>query len=65
VDQLAFALDRSFGIAVRAGLHCAPWAHRSLGTLSTGAVRFGVGFADTPADIEAAIAAVREIVTAG
>jgi cysteine desulfurase family protein len=64
-DQLAFALDRRFGVAVRAGLHCAPWAHRTLGTLETGAVRFGVGYGDTADDIEAAIAAVREIVAAG
>jgi cysteine desulfurase/selenocysteine lyase len=63
-DRLAFMLDRRYGIAVRAGLHCAPWAHRTLGTLETGAVRFGVGFGNTPEDIDAAVAAVAEL-TAG
>jgi len=41
------------GIAVRAGLHCAPWAHRWLGTLdSGGAVRVSVGWFNQTADIE-------------
>lgn len=51
-DRLAFALDRRFGVATRAGLHCAPWAHRTLGTLETGALRFGLGFGNTPTDVE-------------
>ncbi len=38
-EETAEALDRE-GIAVRAGLHCAPLAHRAMGTLSQGAVRF-------------------------
>ncbi len=38
-DGLAEALDKA-GIAVRSGLHCAPEAHRSAGTLATGTVRF-------------------------
>lgn len=60
-DQLAFALDRRYGIAVRGGLHCAPWAHRTLGTIEAGAVRFGIGFGNTDAHIDAAVAAVGEI----
>lgn len=50
-DRLAFALDRRFGIAARAGLHCAPWAHRTVGTIETGALRFGIGFGNTESDI--------------
>lgn len=64
-DRIAFALDKRYGIAVRAGLHCAPWAHETLGTLESGAVRFGLGFGDTADDVEAAVAAVREIVAEG
>jgi cysteine desulfurase family protein len=64
-DQLAFALDRRFGVAVRAGLHCAPWAHRTLGTLDTGAVRFAVGYGNTDDDVDAALDAVRTIVDEG
>ena len=50
-DRLAFALDRRYGIATRAGLHCAPWAHRTLGTLETGALRFGLGYGNTLGDV--------------
>jgi cysteine desulfurase family protein len=60
-DRVAFELDRRYGIAVRAGLHCSPATHRTLGTLETGAVRFGVGFGVTEADIDFAIAAMKEI----
>lgn len=59
--EAAFVLDRAFGIAVRAGLHCAPEAHRTAGTLEEGLVRFSIGHANTEADIEAAIEAAREV----
>jgi cysteine desulfurase family protein len=62
-DRIAFLLDRRYGVAVRSGLHCAPWAHRTLGTIGTGAVRFGVGHGNTRDDIDAAIAAVRELLS--
>lgn len=62
-DRIAFLLDRTAGVAVRSGLHCAPWAHRTLGTLPTGAVRFGVGHGDTEADIDAALDAMRGLLT--
>ena len=57
-DRLAFALDKRWGIATRAGLHCAPWAHRTVGTLDTGALRMGVGFGNTDDDIDRALAAL-------
>ena len=40
------------GIAVRAGLHCAPLAHRTAGTLDTGTVRLSLSDFNTPAQIE-------------
>jgi selenocysteine lyase/cysteine desulfurase len=60
-DRLAFALDRRYGIAARAGLHCAPWAHRTLGTSATGAVRFGIGYGNTDADIDLALEALADL----
>lgn len=42
-SALAFALDQDFDIAVRAGLHCAPLAHRTLGTFPGGTVRVSPG----------------------
>ncbi len=59
--EIAYRLDREHGIACRGGLHCAPWAHKTIGTLSTGTVRFSPGCFTTAADIAAALAAVRSI----
>jgi len=61
-SQLAFRLDREYGIAVRSGMHCTPLAHASAGTLDRGAVRASVGYATTEEDIHAVIAAVRLII---
>lgn len=41
------------GIAVRAGLHCAPLAHESAGTLETGTVRISLGYGTTGGQIAA------------
>ncbi len=53
------------GIAVRGGLHCAPGAHRFLGTLQRGAVRASVGHANTLDEIDALLAAVRALAQSG
>src|SRR5271165_6595142 len=54
-------LDESFGIAVRTGLHCAPAAHRAIGTFPDGTVRVSFGRFNTTADVDAFVAAVRQI----
>jgi cysteine desulfurase family protein len=54
-------LDGDFGIAVRVGVHCAPLAHRDLGTIERGAVRFSLGAFTTADDIDQAIEAMRAI----
>lgn len=55
---VAGRLEREFGVQVRAGLHCAPEAHRLLGTLDTGAVRFSLGWCSTAEDIERTLEAM-------
>jgi len=55
------ALARDYGIATRAGAHCAPLMHRALGTEAQGAVRFSFGYYNTVEETDAAIGAVREI----
>lgn len=62
--EVAALLDRDYGIAVRSGLHCAPDAHRTLGTLESGTIRFSPGPFNTIEDIDAAVVAMREIVSA-
>lgn len=54
-------LDGDFDIAVRVGVHCAPLAHRDLGTIDRGAVRFSLGAFTTEADVDAAVEAMRAI----
>ena len=49
------------GICVRTGLHCAPLAHKTAGTLSTGTVRVSVSDFNTKRDIAGLIGAVEEI----
>ena len=61
-QDIATILDDSFSIQTRAGLHCAPGAHRHLGTLETGGtLRLSVGPFTTDSDIERAIEALRTI----
>lgn len=57
-------LNAEYGIACRAGVHCAPLAHEGLGTLDGGGtVRFAAGPFNTEEDIDKAVAAVTEIAT--
>ena len=57
----AFLLEDKYGIMTRCGLHCAPRAHMTVGTFPQGTVRFAPGRETTVAEIDAAIAAVKEI----
>jgi cysteine desulfurase family protein len=58
--ELAARLDREYGIMLRAGLHCAPAAHRRLGTFPDGTLRAGIGPFNTEADVDTLITAVRK-----
>jgi cysteine desulfurase / selenocysteine lyase len=58
---VAARLDREFGVLVRAGLHCAPEAHRLLGTERGGAVRFSVGWCTTELEVDRAVEAMATI----
>lgn len=63
--ELAFNLDNKYGIATRVGLHCAPNAHKTLGTYPTGTLRFSFGWNNTLDDVEAAINTLQEELTYG
>lgn len=61
-DQLAAVLDQVFAVMTRAGLHCAPQAHRTAGSLDQGgALRFSPGFFNTADEIHTAAEALRNI----
>lgn len=58
---LADALGREYGVLTRVGLHCAPSAHKTLGTYPVGTVRFSFGPWNTEDHVDAALAALREL----
>ena len=59
--EVADALSSGWGIACRAGAHCAPLMHRALGAERQGIVRLSCGWFNTEDEIDVAAAAVREI----
>lgn len=58
--EVAGMLDRR-GFGVRAGLHCAPLAHQTIGTFETGAVRVSPGFFNCKGDIDRLLAVLERI----
>ena len=56
--QAAFELDDTYGIMTRVGLHCAPNAHKTLGTYPEGTLRFSFGPENTKAEIDIALQAL-------
>jgi cysteine desulfurase/selenocysteine lyase len=63
-SEAGWRLDEEHAVLCRVGLHCAPAAHRTLGTFPQGAVRFAAGAFTTRADIDAALGAVAQLAAA-
>lgn len=59
--EVAFILDQEEQISVRVGLHCAPDAHRTIGTYPTGTVRVSPGYFTTEVEIDRFLQAIRKI----
>lgn len=60
-EDLGALLNHNYGIQTRVGLHCAPLAHRTLGTLPLGTLRFSPSLFSSPEDIQQAIEALHTI----
>ena len=60
-EEVAALLDSRFAVAVRAGLHCAPLAHKAYGTEQNGTVRAVLSVYTNPAQIDHLIMSVRKI----
>jgi len=58
---LSMQLDYDYGIITRSGLHCAPLAHKTVGTLQTGSCRLSPGYFSTEADIQKVLQAIHTI----
>jgi cysteine desulfurase/selenocysteine lyase len=60
-SELGLRLDEEYGIMCRVGLHCAPTAHKTLGTFPDGTVRFGLSAFNTAEEVNAAVDGVRHL----
>lgn len=59
--EISASLDYEYNITTRSGLHCAPLAHQTIGTLEQGAIRLSPGFFTTREEIEHVIKAIDEV----
>ena len=59
--EIAARLEEGFGILTRCGLHCAPSAHRTLGTFPRGTVRLSLGWFNTEDNIGRALQAIKAV----
>jgi len=60
-SEISNALSEHYNIATRAGLHCAPLAHQTIGTFEQGTVRFSPGIFNTLDDVKFCIKAIEEL----
>jgi cysteine desulfurase/selenocysteine lyase len=60
-SEVGLRLDDEYGIMCRVGLHCAPAAHKTIGTFPDGTVRFGLSAFNTADEVQAAIDAVHQL----
>lgn len=59
--EIAYELDKYYGIMTRSGMHCAPSAHQTLGTFPHGTVRFSFGHTNTSEEIHSALGALSKL----
>jgi selenocysteine lyase/cysteine desulfurase len=64
-SDAALYFEEKWGIMCRPGLHCAPAAHKTIGTFSQGTVRFSFGFFNSEKDIDMAVGAVKDLMQKG
>jgi selenocysteine lyase/cysteine desulfurase len=60
-QEAAAILDESFHIAVRSGLHCAPYAHKGIGTFPDGAIRVSPGHFNNAEEVAALLEALGQL----
>ncbi|MDW7669218.1 MAG: aminotransferase class V-fold PLP-dependent enzyme [Bacillota bacterium] len=59
---ISHELSKNFGIMTRCGMHCAPLAHKTLGTFPRGTLRFGISHFNTLEEIEYTINSINNII---
>jgi cysteine desulfurase family protein len=63
--EVAARLDKEYGLMTRCGLHCAPAAHKALGTFPRGLVRCSLGHKNTETEVDKLLAALSQITSGG
>lgn len=61
MSQVTWQLDNEYGVMTRVGLHCAPNAHKTLGTYPAGTIRFSFGPENTKNELDFAIQGLKKI----
>jgi cysteine desulfurase family protein len=64
-SDVAFHLENEFGILCRPGLHCAPLAHKTIGTFPEGTVRFSLSYLNSEGEVDQALQAVSHLASEG
>lgn len=62
-SELGFILDNEYGIVTRTGLHCAPLAHKALGSYPNGSIRFSLGYFNDEKDVDYALYALNKVIS--
>jgi len=63
LGQLSHRLAKEHGIATRSGMHCAPNAHKTLGTFPSGTVRFSLGYFNTYEQVDTVLKTLQTVLT--
>jgi len=61
-SDIGYKLDKEFGIMARVGLHCAPIAHKTIGTFPEGTVRFSLSYFNKHKEIDYTVQALKKII---
>jgi cysteine desulfurase family protein len=64
-SEVSFCLEKEFGILCRPGLHCAPLAHKTIGTFPTGTVRFSLSYFNNEDEVDQTLHAVHNLAQRG
>jgi len=62
VSEIGLKLDEDYGVLTRVGLHCAPAAHKTIGTFPEGTVRLAPGVFTTADDVKEAVSAIEKVI---
>lgn len=60
-SEAGYLLDKRYGVMVRVGLHCSPWAHRTIGTYPKGTVRVSLGYFNTAREVDFLLEALSDL----